>query len=108
MGRAGACSSTANASAAGERRSDREDKVLTALYTQLSGAEPVVPEPEKPADGVSRKDGRLPVNPSGGLKSRGHRSVYTIDKPEHFHLMSMEDQLSFMMTAMKKAAAFSK
>jgi acetyl-CoA C-acetyltransferase len=23
-------------------------------------------------DGVSRKDGRLPVNPSGGLKSRGH------------------------------------
>ena len=23
-------------------------------------------------DGISRKDGRLPVNPSGGLKSRGH------------------------------------
>ena len=23
-------------------------------------------------DGVSRKDGRLPINPSGGLKSRGH------------------------------------
>jgi acetyl-CoA C-acetyltransferase len=23
-------------------------------------------------DGVSRKDGKLPVNPSGGLKSRGH------------------------------------
>ena len=23
-------------------------------------------------DGVTRKDGRLPVNPSGGLKSRGH------------------------------------
>ncbi len=27
-----------------------------------------------------------------------------VDKPEHFHLMSLEDQLSFMMTAMKKAA----
>jgi len=24
------------------------------------------------ADGVSRKDGRLPINPSGGLKSKGH------------------------------------
>jgi len=23
-------------------------------------------------DGVTRRDGRLPVNPSGGLKSRGH------------------------------------
>ncbi|MGH6645023.1 MAG: thiolase C-terminal domain-containing protein, partial [Bradyrhizobium sp.] len=23
-------------------------------------------------DGVSRKDGKLPINPSGGLKSRGH------------------------------------
>ena len=23
-------------------------------------------------EGISRKDGRLPVNPSGGLKSRGH------------------------------------
>ena len=23
-------------------------------------------------DGVTRKDGKLPVNPSGGLKSRGH------------------------------------
>ena len=23
-------------------------------------------------DGVTRKDGRLPINPSGGLKSRGH------------------------------------
>ena len=23
-------------------------------------------------DGVTRKSGRLPVNPSGGLKSRGH------------------------------------
>ena len=24
------------------------------------------------ADGVTEKDGRLPVNPSGGLKSKGH------------------------------------
>lgn len=24
------------------------------------------------AEGISRKDGRLPVNPSGGLKSKGH------------------------------------
>jgi acetyl-CoA C-acetyltransferase len=23
-------------------------------------------------DGVTRKDGKLPVNPSGGLKSKGH------------------------------------
>ena len=23
-------------------------------------------------DGVNRKDGRLPINPSGGLKSKGH------------------------------------
>ena len=37
---------------------DQQDKVLTTLYTQLSGAEPVVPEPEKPADGVSRKDAK--------------------------------------------------
>lgn len=29
------------------------------------GARPIL-------DGVTRKDGRLPVNPSGGLKSRGH------------------------------------
>jgi hypothetical protein len=37
---------------------DQQDKVLTTLYTQLSGAEPVVPEPAKPADGVSRKEAR--------------------------------------------------
>ena len=24
------------------------------------------------AEGISRKDGRLPINPSGGLKSKGH------------------------------------
>ena len=28
--------------------------------------------PSSCANGVSRADGRLPVNPSGGLKSRGH------------------------------------
>jgi hypothetical protein len=32
--------------------------VLTALYTRLAGAEPVVPEPAEPADGVSRKEAR--------------------------------------------------
>ena len=32
--------------------------MLTTLYTQLSGAEPAVPEPEKPADDVSRKEAR--------------------------------------------------
>ncbi len=37
---------------------EQQDKVLTALYTQLAGAEPVVPEPEKPADDVSRKDAK--------------------------------------------------
>jgi hypothetical protein len=37
---------------------DQQDKVLTTLYTQLSGAEPVVPEPGTPADGVSRKEAR--------------------------------------------------
>ena len=37
---------------------DQQDKVLTMLYTQLSGAEPVVPEPGKPADDVSRKEAK--------------------------------------------------
>ena len=37
---------------------EQQDKVLTALYTQLAGAEPVVPEPAEPADGVSRKDAK--------------------------------------------------
>jgi hypothetical protein len=37
---------------------EQQDKVLTTLYTQLTGAEPVVPEPEKPADEVSRKDAK--------------------------------------------------
>ncbi len=37
---------------------EQQDEVLTALYTQLAGTEPVVPEPEKPADGVSRKDAK--------------------------------------------------
>ncbi len=37
---------------------EQRDKVLTALYTQLAGAEPVVPEPEKPADDVSRKEAK--------------------------------------------------
>ena len=34
---------------------EQKEKVLTALYTQLSGAAPVIPEPPEPADGVSRK-----------------------------------------------------
>ncbi len=37
---------------------EQQDKVLTALYTQLAGVEPVVPEPEPRADGVSRKDAK--------------------------------------------------
>ncbi|MBP6106821.1 MAG: DUF748 domain-containing protein [Steroidobacteraceae bacterium] len=36
----------------------QQDKVLTTLYTQLTGAEPVVPELDKPADEVSRKEAR--------------------------------------------------
>jgi hypothetical protein len=32
--------------------------VLTALYTQLSGAPPVPPEPAEPADDVARKDAK--------------------------------------------------
>ena len=37
---------------------DQQDKVLTTLYTQLSGAEPVVPEPAEAADDVSRKEAK--------------------------------------------------
>jgi uncharacterized protein involved in outer membrane biogenesis len=37
---------------------DRREKVLTALYTQLSGAPPVPPEPAEPADDVARKDAK--------------------------------------------------
>jgi hypothetical protein len=37
---------------------EQQDQVLTMLYTQLAGAEPVVPEPEEPADGVSRKEAK--------------------------------------------------
>jgi uncharacterized protein involved in outer membrane biogenesis len=34
---------------------EQKEKILTALYTQLSGAAPVIPEPPEPADDVSRK-----------------------------------------------------
>jgi hypothetical protein len=37
---------------------DRREKVLTALYTQLTGAPPVLPEPSEPAAELSRKDAR--------------------------------------------------
>jgi hypothetical protein len=37
---------------------EQQERVLTALYTQLSGAAPVIPEPPEPADGVSRKDAK--------------------------------------------------
>ena len=37
---------------------EQQEKVLTALYTQLSGAAPVIPEPPKPADEVSRKEAK--------------------------------------------------
>ena len=37
---------------------EQQEKVLTTLYTQLSGAAPVIPEPPEPADGVTRKDAK--------------------------------------------------
>ena len=37
---------------------EQKEKVLTALYTQLSGAAPVIPEPPKPADDVPRKEAK--------------------------------------------------
>jgi len=36
----------------------QQEKVLTALYTRLSGAAPVIPEPPVPADDVSRKEAK--------------------------------------------------
>jgi hypothetical protein len=41
--------------------SEQQEKVLTTLYTQLSGAAPVIPEPAKPADDVSRKEAKAQV-----------------------------------------------
>jgi hypothetical protein len=38
---------------------EQQDRVLTALYTQLAGAEPAVPEPEPRADEVSRKEAKV-------------------------------------------------
>jgi len=37
---------------------EQKEKILTTLYTQLSGAAPVIPEPPGPADDVSRKDAK--------------------------------------------------
>jgi hypothetical protein len=37
---------------------DRREQVLTALYTQLTGAPPVLPEPTEPAAELSRKDAK--------------------------------------------------
>jgi hypothetical protein len=37
---------------------DRREEVLTALYTQLSGAEPVIPEAPERAEDVSRKEAK--------------------------------------------------
>ena len=38
--------------------SEQREKVLATLYTRLSGATPVIPEPPEPADDVSRKDAK--------------------------------------------------
>jgi uncharacterized protein involved in outer membrane biogenesis len=40
---------------------ERQEKVLTALYTKLAGAPPVLPEPTEPAGGLSRKDAKAQV-----------------------------------------------
>jgi hypothetical protein len=37
---------------------EQQEKVLTALYAQLSGAAPVIPEPPEPADDVKRKEAK--------------------------------------------------
>jgi hypothetical protein len=37
---------------------EQKEKILTTLYTQLSGAAPAIPEPPEPADDVSRKDAK--------------------------------------------------
>ena len=38
--------------------SEQKEKVLATLYTQLSGAAPVIPEPPEPADDVKRKEAK--------------------------------------------------
>jgi uncharacterized protein involved in outer membrane biogenesis len=37
---------------------EQKEKVLTILYTQLSGAAPVIPEPPEPTDDVPRKEAK--------------------------------------------------
>jgi len=37
---------------------EQQEQVLTTLYTQLSGAAPVIPEPPEPADDISRKEAK--------------------------------------------------
>ena len=38
--------------------SEQQEKVLATLYTQLAGAEPLIPEPPEPADDVKRKEAK--------------------------------------------------
>jgi hypothetical protein len=37
---------------------EQKEQVLATLYTQLSGAAPVIPEPAEPADDVTRKEAK--------------------------------------------------
>lgn len=56
-------------------------------------------------DGVTRKDGKLPVNPSGGLKSRGHPIGATGVSQHVMAAMQLSDQAGDMQIANARIGA---
>ena len=57
-------------------------------------------------DGISCKDGRLPINPSGGLKSRGHPIGATGVSQHVMAAMQLSGQAGGMQVAGARRGAF--